>query len=380
MLWILGLKTERGCIKVNTTSGGYTEVLGAHIYSTSVAKVDPILCIDNASASFAGIRETNYNNLPYNEYVKEIRYTNYPPSPEYQIVRVLTRFEAPGGGAGSGRVIPLYVGYVSYDGCDLNHDYVVDLYDFAIFAPAWMSSHGDENWNPLCDISKQADYVVNASDLAAFAENWLTFPGVVAYWPLDEMEGNIAYDIAGDHDGTVNGGPIWRPAGGKVSGALEFDGVDDYISTGFVLDPAIGAFSVFVWTKGGAPGQVIISQTKGTGYGIWLGADSSQGRFLTGLTNSFFFTPPLVSEFVITDGDWHKVGVVWDGARRHLYVDGAEVANDSKSLFRLLPSDGGLHIGAGKTLDAAEFWSGLIDDIRIYDHALNNDEVKGLSN
>ena len=51
-------------------------------------------------------------------------------------------------------------------------------------------------------------------------------------------------------------------------------------------------------------------------------------------------------------------------------VDGAEVANDNNALRKLFSSDGGLHIGAGKTLDAAEFWSGLIDDIRIYDRAV----------
>jgi hypothetical protein len=33
-------------------------------------------------------------------------------------------------------------------------------------------------------------------------------------------------------------------------------------------------------------------------------------------------------------------------------------------------SDGGLCLGAGKTLDAASFWSGLIDDVRIYDRAV----------
>jgi hypothetical protein len=43
-----------------------------------------------------------------------------------------------------------------------------------------------------------------------------------------------------------------------VDGALECDGIDDYISTDFVLDPEDGSFSVFAWIKGGVPGQVII--------------------------------------------------------------------------------------------------------------------------
>jgi hypothetical protein len=91
---------------------------------------------------------------------------------------------------------------------------------------------------------------------------------------------------------------------------------------------------------------------------------------LTALTDSIFVTPPLVSGFVITDSDWHHVGVVWDGSRRHLYVDEAEVAKDNNAIRKLISSDGGLHIGAGKALDAAGFWSGLIDDIRIYNRAI----------
>jgi len=92
---------------------------------------------------------------------------------------------------------------------------------------------------------------------------------------------------------------------------------------------------------------------------------------MTSLTDGNLFTRPLVSEFVITDGEWHQVGVVWDGLRRCLYAGGQEVANDSSTLNKLVSCNGGLYIGAGKTLDAAEFWSGLIDDVRIYDQAVS---------
>jgi len=248
---------------------------------------------------------------------------------------------------------------------DCNKDGKLDFGDFTILAAHWLETKCAQCSG--ADLSGNGQ--VDLDDIAILAENWLTFPGFVAYWALDETEGNIAHDIAGGNNGTVNGGPIWRPTGGKLYGALEFDGIDDYISTPFVLNPATGPFSVFAWIKGGAPGQVLISQTNGTG-AIWLGKDSSQGKLLTALTDSVLFTLPLVSGFVITDSDWHHVGVVWDGSRRHLYVDGAEVANDNNALRKLLSSDGGLHIGAGKTLDAAEFWSGLIDDVRIYDRAV----------
>jgi hypothetical protein len=71
---------------------------------------------------------------------------------------------------------------------------------------------------------------------------------------------------------------------------------------------------------------------------------------------------------VITDGDWHRVGFVWDGSQRILYVDDMEVAIDTQS--GLGSSEGGLYIGAGKNLEPGSFFSGLIDDVRIYDRAI----------
>ncbi|NQT01849.1 MAG: hypothetical protein HQ580_07500 [Planctomycetes bacterium] len=38
-----------------------------------------------------------------------------------------------------------------------------------------------------------------------------------------------------------------------------------------------------------------------------------------------------------------------------------------------------LHIGAGKDLDVISFFSGLIDEIRIYDVALTSEQIAALS-
>ena len=89
---------------------------------------------------------------------------------------------------------------------------------------------------------------------------------------------------------------------------------------------------------------------------------------------------PVESESVITDGLWHHVGVVYDldGLYRCLYLDGAEVAKDI-SPVAAVGSDGGLYIGADKTLEAATFFSSLIDDVRIYDVAPSTEEVANLT-
>jgi len=59
-------------------------------------------------------------------------------------------------------------------------------------------------------------------------------------------------------------------------------------------------------------------------------------------------------------------------------VDGAEVAKDTDFVGGV-HSDGGLYFGAGKMLDASSFFSGLIDDVRIYDEVLSAEEIEAMA-
>ncbi|MHC4174873.1 MAG: LamG-like jellyroll fold domain-containing protein [Planctomycetota bacterium] len=257
---------------------------------------------------------------------------------------------------------------------DFNGDGIVDSADMCIMVDRWGEDYS------LCDIGPMpwGDGIVDVQDLIVLAEYLfedVNDPTLIAHWALDETEGNIAHDNAAANDGTVHGDPTWQPEGGHVDGALQLDGIDDYVGTPFVLNPADGKFSVFAWIKGGGPRQVIISQTDGTGMGAtWLSADPLDGKLMTMLmppsTGLRIPPQPLVSEFIITDGNWHRIGFVWDGSYRYLYVDGAEVAKDTQSFSILESSDGGLYLGAGKDLEPGSFFSGLIDNVRIYDRAV----------
>jgi beta-lactamase regulating signal transducer with metallopeptidase domain/Tol biopolymer transport system component len=258
---------------------------------------------------------------------------------------------------------------------DFNGDGKVDFKDFRKLAQYWGQNE------PSCDIAPlpNGDGIVDEKDLNLLAEYLLKEFQPVAHWKLDEAEGNIAEDSIGINDGALNGNPVWQPVGGTVGGALQIDGIDDYVSTAFSLDPTKGSFSAFAWIKGGEPGQVIICQTGGTDLDTrWLWADPSYGRLMTWLMHPTY--DPLVSESVITDGQWHHVGLVYDldSFCRHLYVDGAEVAKDN-SVVGGEPSDGGLYFGADKMLGQETFFYGLIDDVRIYDEVLSAEEVVELA-
>ena len=194
--------------------------------------------------------------------------------------------------------------------------------------------------------------------------NVLSAAGLVCLWKLDETEGDIAYDSAADNDAVVFGDAVWQPTGGQIDGALQFDGIDDYVSADLMLDPKDAVFSVFAWVKGGMPGQVVFSQA---GASDWLGAGKTDGGLMTELRFLGKSRRPLQSPTIITDGNWHWIGLTWDGSNRILYVEGVEVASDTYDKGWLI---GGLQIGAGKNLDPGTFWFGLIDDVRIYDRAI----------
>jgi hypothetical protein len=248
---------------------------------------------------------------------------------------------------------------------DFNGDGIVDIDDLVILIENWETNES------LCDIGPTplGDGVVDRADLEVLMEYYNQVVDAAAYYKLDEAEGLIAYDSSGYyHDANVIGDPNWKSDDGIVDGAIELDGIDDYVSTPFVLNPReTSEFSVFAWVKGGLPGQVILSQADGVN---WLLADSLDGCLMTELRyiGGREEQPPLISSALITDGGWHRIGFVWDGANRILYVDDIEVASDTQS--HLTGSEGGLYIGAGSTLEEGSFWTGLIDDVRIYNRAV----------
>jgi hypothetical protein len=252
---------------------------------------------------------------------------------------------------------------------DLNGDDKVAKTDMHI-----MVDHWGENYS-LCDIGPTplGDGIVDMQDMAVLVEHLCR---LAAHWKLDETEGSIACDSCGDYDGTLNGNPSWQPTGGMKDGFLLLDGIDDYIETPFILDPSKGSFSVFAWIKCWMPGQVILSQ-KGQSGGTWLGINSS-GNLMTGLSDVNFGT--LESEYFITDIQWRHVGLVYDmdTLHRRLYLDGILVAEDT-SYIAGTPSNDGLYIGAPEDLEAGSFFSGMIDDIRIYNQALTADEIATLA-
>jgi hypothetical protein len=247
---------------------------------------------------------------------------------------------------------------------DLNGDGIVDASDMCVIIDHWHEDY------PSCDIGPApwGDGVVDVQDLVVLAEylfEQVNDPTLVAHWPLDETEGVFADNSVGDKDAFIFGGTSWQPSGGQVDGALQLDGVSGCAITDFVLNPQDGPFGILAWIKDGVPGQVIVSQQAASN---WLEVDA-KGSLMTELKGSGRSSGTLYSETVITDGQWHRIALVWDGTHRILYVDGVAVAEDAQP--DLDGSQMGLYIGTGKNMEPGTYFSGTIDDVRIYNRAVS---------
>jgi len=246
---------------------------------------------------------------------------------------------------------------------DFNGNGICDINDLVVMIENWETSES------RCDIGPmpRGDGIVDKKDLEVFMSYWGQVIDVAAYYKLDETEGTIVYDSINNIKAQLYGDPVWRPTDGMVNGALMLDGIDDFVGTWDIPGLSDGDFSVFLWIKGGNPGQVVVSEYQGVN---WLMADETQGYLKTDLTCTMGRSAgqSLVSEVTITDGQWHRIGLTWDGTNRVLYVDDVVAASDTQA--SLERSGMGLNIGCGPDETSGTFFSGLIDDVRIYNRAI----------
>lgn len=199
------------------------------------------------------------------------------------------------------------------------------------------------------------------------------------HWLLNETNGTAAADVYGGTPGLLQGGPTWAPGAGHHSGACRFDGVDDRIILGPCdMTTGTGEFSFSVWVKPDfvtAMDRTILAKTIGPGAQdhIWsmtfVSASALRFRLRTGAVTTQLSTPPSS----IFSGIWYHVVGAYDGSAMRIYLNGALMAET--------PATGsmGFHPQAPASVAAlstgAAPFSGWVDDIRLYDVGLSQQEV-----
>ena len=200
--------------------------------------------------------------------------------------------------------------------------------------------------------------------------------GLVAHWTFDEGSGRVAYDSSGHGlHGTLVGGVsrTWSAGQGSV---LAFDGIHAYVDCG--EDPLFditGPITVAAWvniTSVPSDWRTIIAK----GDSAWrLSAYQSERRFLFGAGGAPWLAR--VAGFVeVASAEWHHVCGTYDGQRLRLYVDG--LLDVEKPWTDPIPTNDYPVYISENAEKPGRFWDGMIDDVRLYDRALNDGQIGSL--
>ena len=201
--------------------------------------------------------------------------------------------------------------------------------------------------------------------------------GLVGHWTFDETSGTLAKDSSGNgNDGTVVGNPKWVP--GKIGGAMEFDG-STYVNCG--NKPSLdfrGQVTMAFWFKS-APSQNtwerFLAKDK-AGYGmVW--SPENGGSVYMGIASGAGFG---VASPVLSDNQWHHYASTYDGTMAAIYIDGV-LAKSHPFTVPIERGDADDLCIAGdprSRVQRVHPLEGLMDDVRIYDGALNAREVQDL--
>jgi len=207
--------------------------------------------------------------------------------------------------------------------------------------------------------------------------------GPVAWWKLDESAGTTTANAAGKNlAGQIQGQPRWGPGHNGSGGALEFDGLKNWVefpdSTSLDFRQGI---SVSLWFKVRAferPAQTLIA--KGDAWRLQRQAESGilefalSGPVTTGTDKN---RPPTVaSKRSVDDGKWHHVAACYDGKRLVLYVDGVE-ENAVSASGTLALNSAPVSLGENDSTPGRLF-NGWMDEVRLYACGLTADQVKPL--
>lgn len=204
-------------------------------------------------------------------------------------------------------------------------------------------------------------------------------PALVGWWKFDEASGKKAADSSPKkHEGELEGAMSFdtQSAPGKCGKAVKLEGKNEGIKiAGYKGVTGPKPRTVSLWLKTAKPGGLLVS---------W-GLDDHGQMFNFGfIRNRVGVTPKggyLYMKEYINDDAWHHVAAVVEEASPpnlhdnvKLYKDGELAVIDDIGLLDLWPLETGdqLEVAIGRR------FTGLIDEVRIYERPLSEEEIKTL--
>ena len=240
--------------------------------------------------------------------------------------------------------------------------------------------------------------------------------GLVSYWTFDrdDIVGNIAKDVMRNNDATIIGNP--KVVAGQVGNALKFDGTDDYVNLTTLGDfgGKIGDATFEAWVKTSVKedwmvlfkhrialcnscwGIELNGRERGVQVAVSPGSIVCYLCHNTGGGGCQSVHPG--EKFPIFDGEWHHIAYVsknyfedginpitgepikWWIQRQFIYVDGVQHGflhgwQTTKGTYPVFTKRVLLGARDHPIRGMDGFFKGMIDEVRIYERSLTEDEV-----
>jgi hypothetical protein len=184
---------------------------------------------------------------------------------------------------------------------------------------------------------------------------------------------NVSYSLAG---ALANGALAITTVPTPTNNALALDGSDDYVALPNTTPVPTGnsAYTLEAWIKPTSMGVYGI-----IGWGNWGTPNQVNALRLspTGIVN-YWWGPDLTVNTPNLSGQWHHVAATFNGTTRTIYLDGVAVGSDTPG-SHTVPSPSNLRIGSTNAPSSGanyEYFSGSIDEVRIYNVGLTQAQVQ----
>ncbi len=194
--------------------------------------------------------------------------------------------------------------------------------------------------------------------------------GLVAYYPFN---GNATDESGNENNGIVYGSSLSEDRFGFPNCAYSFNGIDNYIK--ILSNFSLKQVTISVWIKPSVLPQEgsIIFKTVDY-YNDWGLFFRDSLHILDDINNN---NKQIYKNEISLD--WHFIVATIDSDKQNLlYIDGTLVGSGDYSLGNWNSFNGFLYIGQRGTDRYNGYFDGKIDDIRIYNRVLTDEEINSL--
>jgi prepilin-type N-terminal cleavage/methylation domain-containing protein len=242
------------------------------------------------------------------------------------------------------------------------------------------------------DPTKTTVNTYSTDTLTEYVEGGATLTkGLVGWWKMDENTGTTAADSSGNGNTGTLIASFWQT--GKYGSSLNALTTGTYadIAQVSVLNPVIPEMTITSWIYVTAYNDPALNQyqtvIEGSGNlnnanGYYLGFNGFGSVFRWSVGNGTSYDAQvLIPETDIPLNQWVQVVGVINSSNAYVYVNGILRGSDTHAMTNIAYGVYPIRIGRlSYTNGTTHALNGYIDDVRIYNRALNQDEVSALYN